>query len=343
MSFNLSLLDLCPIGTGYGASQALHNSVDLARQAETFGYVRHWIAEHHNIPSVASSSPEIVIAALAQATRRLRVGSGGVMLPNHAPFKVVETFRSLEALYPGRIDLGLGRAPGSDMSAAAAMRRHQDTQGAEEFPAQIAELLAFDNDKFPAGHPFERVRPMPNDCRLPPMWLLGSSGYSARMAAELGLGYAFARHINPEGGRELLAYRQQFRPSDYLGQPSAILAVAAICAPTAEEAERLAASVRLSYLRLRTGRPAPIPTPEEALDYPYTAHEKAQIESLRGMHIVGEPDTVAARITALAEETGADEIMVVTNIHGHEARIESYRLLAEAVGRPSAAAASNTD
>ncbi len=259
------------------------------------------------------------------------------MLPNHAPFKVVETFRTLAALYPDRIDLGLGRAPGSDTTAAAAMRRHLDTQGAEEFPAQLAELLAFDDGDFPSGHPFERVTPMPNDCRLPPMWLLGSSGYSARMAAELGLGYAFARHINPEGGSELLRYREHFRPSAYLEAPSAILAVAAICAETNEEAERLAASVRLSYLRLRMGRPAPIPSPEEALAYPYTAHEKAQIDALRGMHIVGEPTTVAERVRALADWTGADEVMVVTNLHGHEARIHSYRLLAEAVSKHDSA------
>lgn len=331
MSFELSVLDLCPVGTGFGASEALNNSVDLARQVERFGYRRHWVAEHHNIPSVASSSPEIVIAALAQATQRLRVGSGGVMLPNHAPFKVLETFRTLAAFYPDRIDLGLGRAPGSDTTAAAAMRRHLDTQGAEEFPAQLAELLAFDDGEFPAGHPFERVTPMPNDRRLPPMWLLGSSGYSARMAAELGLGYAFARHINPEGGEELLRYREHFRPSHYFEAPSAILAVAAICAETAEEAERLAASVRLSYLRLRTGRPAPIPSPEEALAYPYTAHEKAQIDALRSMHIVGEPGEVAQRIRSLAEATAADEVMVVTNLHGHAARVESYRLLAGAL------------
>jgi len=334
MSLSLSVLDLCPIGTGYTASTALHNSIDLARRVEAFGYTRHWVAEHHNIPSVASSSPEVLIARLAEATQSLRIGSGGVMLPNHAPLKVVETFRTLEALFPGRIDLGLGRAPGTDRTTAAAMRRFMDTRNAEEFPAQLAEMLAFDNDEFPDDHPFRAVTPMPNDVTLPPIWLLGSSGHSARLAAEWGLGYAFARHINPEGGVELRDYRRHFRPSAYLHKPSAILAVAAVCADTAEEADRLAASLRLTYLRLRTGRPAPVPTPDEALAYPYSDHERAQLDALRPMHVVGDPQSVKARIESLAEETGADEVMIVTNIHGHRARVRSFELLAEAFELP---------
>ena len=330
MAFPLSILDLVPVGTGSNATQALKNTFELARLADRLGYTRYWFAEHHNMPGVASAAPEILIGAVARETVHLRVGSGGVMLPNHAPLKVVEWFRTLEALYPGRIDLGLGRAPGTDQLTALALRRSREALGADDFTEQLAEMLAFDNANFPETHPFRAIQAVPFGVSLPPIWLLGSSDYSAQVAAAMGMGFAFARHINPDGAEEAVQlYRERFSPSEHLAQPYAILTVSAICADTAERADELASSSALSFLRLRTGRPGLLPSVEEALAYPYTDLERAQLRAGRARHVLGDPATVRARLEELVAATGADEVMITAMIHDHTARLRSYELLAE--------------
>jgi luciferase family oxidoreductase group 1 len=330
MTLPLSVLDLSPVGTGSSSPQALRNTLDLARLVDGLGYTRYWLAEHHNIPSIASSAPEILIGHVASETTRIRVGSGGIMLPNHTPLKVVETFRVLEALHPGRIDLGIGRAPGTDQLTALALRRSTEALRADDFPEQLAELFAFANDAFPPDHPFRAITATPNDVPLPPVWLLGSSGFDSQLAASLGLGFAFAHHINPAGAVPALhAYRAGFTPSPALARPYAILALSVVCADTDEEARYLASSLDLALLRIRTNQRSPLATPAEALAYPYTTAERALIESLRQMYTAGSPETVRARIEALVAATGADEVMILTTIHDHAARRRSYELLAE--------------
>lgn len=334
MTLPLSVLDLAPVSSGSTSAQALRNSIDLARVVDRLGYTRYWFAEHHNMPSVASSVPEVMIGQVARETSHLRVGSGGVMLPNHPPLKIAETFRMLEALYPGRIDLGIGRAPGTDPLTAYALRRNKDAIHSNDFPEHLSELMAFAADSFPDEHPFKAITAMPNDVGFPQIWLLGSSAFGSQMAASLGLGYAFAHHINPENALAALrSYRNQFKPSEYLSQPYAILTVAAICAETTEEAERLASSVALAIVRLRNGQAIPFPSPEEALAYPYTAAERTQARAYRNStQIVGDPATVRSQIDRLVESVGADEVMVASLIHSHAARVRSYELLAEVYG-----------
>ncbi|MGH2390437.1 MAG: LLM class flavin-dependent oxidoreductase [Chloroflexota bacterium] len=333
MALPLSILDLSPVASGSSSPQALRNTIDLARLADRLGYTRYWLAEHHNMPGVASSAPEILIGHVASVTTRIRVGSGGVMLPNHTALKVVETFRVLEALHPNRIDLGIGRAPGTDQTTALALRRSREALGADDFPAQLAEMLAFADNRFPEGHPFQAVVAVPTDVALPPLWLLGSSGYSAQAAATLGLGFAFAHHISPENAVPAMrAYRAEFRPSARFAEPRTILAVSAICAETDEQAAELATSMDLSFLRLRSGRPGLLPSIEEATAYPYTAAERAQIQSYHSRRAVGSPATVEARLRELVDRTGADELMVLTMVHRHEDRLRSYELLAERFG-----------
>jgi luciferase family oxidoreductase group 1 len=325
----LSVLDLAPVGSGSTASQALRNTVDLARLADREGYVRYWLAEHHGMPSIASSSPEILIEHVASRTERIRVGSGGVMLPNHVPLKVAESFHTLEALHPGRIDLGIGRAPGSDPATAAAMRPFN----AEQFAAQLAELVALSRGDFPIGHPFRNVRVVPADVELPPIWLLGSSGASARLAASLGMGYAFASHFSPTPpGPAIRVYRESFTPSPAFPRPHVILGVAAIVADTDEEAEYLASSSGLGWVRLQRGEYGPLPSPQEALAYPYTLQERAVADAYRRLQLIGAPRRVHERIEAMVAETGADEIIVVTMVHGHAPRLRSYELLAAELG-----------
>ncbi len=334
----LSVLDLSPVGTGSSAAQAVQNTLSLARLADRLGYTRYWLAEHHNMPGIASSAPEVLIGAVARETTRLRVGSGGIMLPNHAPLRVVETFRVLEALHPGRIDLGIGRAPGTDQMTAFALRRSREALRADDFPAQLGELLAFAHDQFPAGHPFQSVRAVPVDVPLPPVWLLGSSDYSAQVSAALGMGFAFARHISPDGAVEAMAlYREQFTPSDTLPEPKTILAVSVICADTDARADVLASSPALSFLRLRSGQPGLLPSPEEAQAYPYTPTERAQIEASRARHVIGSPSVVRAQLDELIAQTGADELMITTMVHAHAERLHSYELLAEQFGLPQLA------
>lgn len=338
MAFALSILDLAPISSDSTSAQALHNSIELAQLADRLGYTRYWLAEHHNVPSIAISAPEIMIGIVARETRQIRVGSGGMMLPNHAPLRVAEAFRTLEALYPGRIDLGIGRAPGTDPVTAYALRRSRERTQADDFPDQLAELLAFDSNTFPETHPFRTILPTPRDVELPPIWLLGSSGgYSAQLAATVGLGFAFAYHINPNPDAMLSAfttYRAHFTPSAQLSAPHTMVAIGVLCAETEERAEELATILDLAYLRRHAGQPAPLPTLAEAQAYPFTDLEREQARVYRGRQIIGSPATVRARIEALLVQSGADELMALTNLSDHPARLRSYELLAEAFALP---------
>lgn len=259
----LSVLDLSPVPTGTRPSEALHETLELARTAEAAGYYRYWLAEHHNIRSVVSTSPEIMIAAVAAATSSIRVGSGGIMLPNHSPLKVAESFRVLGGLYPDRIDLGIGRAPGTDQRTALALRRSREALGADDFTEQYAELRAY-VEGFPAGHPFEPISAQPDDVPLPPVWILGSSTYGGQAAAALGTGFAYAGHfgtLDPAG--VISAYKENFQRFENDGEPRAMLALAAIVAETEERAQALARANALSMLRLRSGRPGPLPSPKK--------------------------------------------------------------------------------
>jgi luciferase family oxidoreductase group 1 len=331
MDLGLSVLDVSPVSSGSDGARALRNTLELARLTDRLGYRRYWLAEHHNLPSIASSAPEIMIGHVANVTERMRVGAGGIMLPNHAPLKVAETFRVLEALHPGRIDLGIGRAPGTDPVTAAALRRSPDGLEADDFPQRFGELLAFSGDGFPEEHPFRSVSAMPSDVGLPPIWLLGSSGYSARAAGQMGLGYAFASHFSPaDPAPAMHAYRASFEPSESFERPSAILAVAVICGETDEQARRLASSMELAWVRMRSGNPGPLPSPEETLAYPYTPAERRLADAYRSMQVVGDPLTVRARIGEVAEHTAADEAMITTNVNDHSERLRSYERLAEA-------------
>lgn len=331
MTLALSVLDLSPVPSGATPGQALQNTLDLARHAERLGYRRFWLAEHHNMPGIAGSSPEILIGQVARETTTLRVGSGGIMLPNQAPLKVAESFRTLEALFPGRIDLGIGRAPGSDPRTALALRRSSDPGG--ELPAQLADLFGFAGGGFPDGHPFASVSAAPMGVPLPPVWLLGSSDYSARVAGRMGLGFVFAHHINPHGaGEAVRAYRHEFAPSQHLSAPEALVTVSAIVAETEEEADTLATSLDLAWLGLAAGRFGPFPSVAEAQAYPYTFREKMQVRETRARAIVGTPRTVRARLCALSGELDVSEVLVTTMVHDHAARVRSYALLAGAFG-----------
>lgn len=322
----LSILDLAPVPEGGSPAQALARTLELARLGERLGYVRHWFAEHHGMPSVASAAPEILIAHVAAATRSIRLGSGGIMLPNHTALKVAETFQTLEALYPGRIDLGLGRAPGSDRAASLALRAIDG----QHFPAQLAELLAFSGEQpFADDHPYRAIQVTPGDIALPPIWLLGSSGASAEMAGFSGMGYGFAGHFSSTpAAPALLAYRRAFRPSARFPKPHAILVVAAVCAPTAAEADRLASTMDLAWLRIRRGEFLPLPSPDTALAYPYSAAERRAVAEYRERTVIGTPEQVRERLRQLAAESAADEIMIVSNLHDPAARLRSYELLA---------------
>jgi luciferase family oxidoreductase group 1 len=341
-SISLSVLDLSPVPSGSSSGDALRNTLDLARLADDLGYTRYWLAEHHNTPLIASSSPEVMIGHVASVTRRIRVGSGGVMLPNHAPLKVAETFRMLEALHPGRIDLGLGRAPGTDQLTALALRKSRAALTAEDFPAQLAELLAFLSDKFPDNHPFRQIKAIPMGVPTPEIWLLGSSDFSAQVAAELGLGFAFAHHINPYPAVESLRlYHKRFRPSAHFAEPKSILGVSVICAETDEMAEEMASSADLTLLRFQRGNHSQtLPSVAEATAYPYTDYEREIIQTNRARLFVGSPLTIRKRLSRFAEETGVSEIIVTTMIHEHESRRRSYELLSEAFALSHTALAS---
>ncbi|MFF3727794.1 LLM class flavin-dependent oxidoreductase [Streptomyces erythrochromogenes] len=343
----LSVLDLVTVGAGSTASDSLRTSVAMARLAESRGYHRHWVAEHHSMPGVASSSPAVILAHLAAHTSRIRLGSGGVMLPNHAPLAVAEQFGTLEALAPGRIDLGLGRAPGTDGRTAAALRGPgRLEEGADEFPRRLAELTRFLDDDFPDGHPYARVHAVPGPVQgpagRPPLWLLGSSGFSARLAGELGLPFAYAHHFSAAGTIPALdLYRESFRPSAVLDAPYAVIGVSALAADTDEEARAQVLTGALSMLRLRTGRPGLVPTPEEAAAYPYTPLEREFVDGWLANIVHGTPDAVADGLDGLAKRTGADELMLTANAHSGAARLRSYGLVADAYGMPTAVSAAD--
>jgi len=328
----LSVLDLVPLSTGSTSAAALKGAVDLARTVEQLGYSRIWYAEHHNMPGIASTTPEIMIAHVGQVTNRIRLGAGGVMLPNHSSLKVAESYRLLEALHPGRIDLGIGRAPGTDQLTAVALRRSRSAPLADEFLAQLTELSGFGDGTLPPGHPFAKVRAMPDDVTLPPIWLLGSSDYSAKLAAELGLGFAFAGHFSPDPAEgPMRLYRERFQPGA-LTAPHAVLALPVFCAEDEAAATRMAASVLLAFAQLRAGRAGRMPSPEEALAYRYSAEEEAGIAPFRRLQISGTPEVVRRGIERMAERTLADEVMLATHAHDPEARIRSYTLIAQAFG-----------
>ncbi|MFD5031951.1 LLM class flavin-dependent oxidoreductase [Streptomyces sp. NPDC058405] len=337
----LSVLDLVTVGTGSTATRSLRTSVELARLAERRGYHRHWVAEHHSMPGVASSSPAVILAHLAAHTERIRLGSGGVMLPNHAPLVIAEQFGTLEALAPGRIDLGLGRAPGTDGATAAALRRSDRlNEGADDFPEQLAELTRFLDDDFPDGHPYSRIHAVPGPVQgpaaRPPIWLLGSSGFSARLAGVLGLPFAFAHHFSAQNTIPALdLYRDSFRPSAVLDAPYSVIGVAALASDDEREARRQVLSGALSMVRLRTGRPGLVPTPEEAEAYRFSSLEQEFVNTWLTNIVHGTPDAVRDGLNDLQKRTGADELMITANAHGGEARLHSYDLIADAYGFPA--------
>ena len=325
----LSILDLSPVSAGTPPAQALRNSLDLARFADGLGYRRYWVAEHHNIPAIASSAPDIMIGQIAAVTKTMRIGSGGVMLPNHAPLMVAERFKVLEALYPGRIDLGLGRAPGTDPATSYMLRRRQGISEEDDFLERFNELMLLETRGFPAGHPFHNVRAMPSDVPLPPIFLLGSSDYSAQLAGQIGAAFSFAHHFaNFDAAEAMRLYRDNFKPSPSHGKPYAILATHVVCADTDAEAERLAATVDLNIVRRAKGEYLPLASPEEAAAYEYSPVDRARIAQNRARLSVGTPATVKARLSPLIEATKADELMITTMIFDHQARKRSYELLA---------------
>jgi luciferase family oxidoreductase group 1 len=329
----LSILDLSPVTVDGSGAQSLRNSLDLAQFADRLGFARYWVAEHHNLSNIASSAPDIMIGQIAARTTHMRIGSGGVMLPNHAPLMVAERFKVLEALYPGRIDLGIGRAPGTDPVTSIALRRRQEMREADDFLERFQELLLFETGGFPDGHPFHNVRAMPADVALPPIFLLGSSDYSAQLAAQAGFGFSFAHHFAEHPPEQaMLGYRAQFRPSRWRQTPYAILGCAVVCAESQAEAERLAATVDLNFVRRAKGEYLPLDSPESALAYPYSPLDRERIKRNRARLVVGAPAAVQDRLTALIDATKADELMITTMIYDHDARKRSYALLAESFG-----------
>jgi luciferase family oxidoreductase group 1 len=326
------VLDQSPICAGGTAAQAIDETVRLAQETEALGFSRYWLAEHHGTDGYAGSSPEIMIARVAGATRSIRVGSGGVMLSHYSPLKVAENFKLLENMYPGRIDLGIGRAPGSDGLTAAALA-YGNQIGIEYFPTKIADLTAFLTDSVPPTEAFERVRATPKTAGTPELWLLGSSDQSAAYAAHFGMAFSFAHFIAPENAAPVLAYyRDQFKPSELLAAPKASAGVFVICADTEEEAERLAASRDYWRLMLGQGRHVAYVPPEEALAYPYTPQQRAQIAANRANRVTGTPQTVRPKLEALARDLAVDELVILTITYDFAARVTSYRLLAEAFG-----------
>ncbi|MBA3281203.1 MAG: LLM class flavin-dependent oxidoreductase [Acidimicrobiia bacterium] len=326
----LSVLDLAIVGQGANASEALASSLRLAQEAERLGYHRYWVAEHHNMPGIASSAPAVLIAHLAAGTTTLRLGAGGVMLPNHSPLVVAEQFGMLEALHPGRIDLGLGRAPGTDRVTAAALRRTSHLDNGDDFPNQLGELLGYFNDSLPADHPFRQIHATPARGYQPSIWLLGSSDYSAHLAGRLGIPFSFAHHFAGHNTEAAAAvYREAFAPSDVLDEPYLMLGVNVLCAPDEEEARYLSAPSALAMARLRQGRPGLYPTPEEAARHEWTPQERAIASSWGRNHVIGTPGLVRRSLEELVERTGAVELMVSSMAHGPDDRIRSLQLVAE--------------
>jgi luciferase family oxidoreductase group 1 len=339
----LSVLDQSPIPEGSTGADALRDTLDLARLADELGYHRYWVAEHHGGPMLASASPEALIGPIAAATERIRVGSGGVMLPHYSPLKVAETFSILAALFPGRIDLGIGRAAGTDPLTTFALQRDRRDAAPDDFPQQLAELLGYLDDSLTADHPFRRLAAtLPGRPELPAPWLLGSSPQSAIWAAHLGLPYAFADFINPGGAEIAELYRQRFVPERDMAASRTAAAAWVLCAPTDEEAQYLAGSSRMTLTLLRRGQLIPVPPPEKAAEFLAREGKPATGGLPERRAIIGSPGTVRAGVEELAGEYAAEEVIVVTITHDHGARRRSYELLAEAMdlrARPLGAAA----
>ncbi|WP_306434486.1 LLM class flavin-dependent oxidoreductase [Actinomadura roseirufa] len=320
MTLRFSVLDLSPVVSGSTSGQALRNTLDLARHAERLGFHRYWLAEHHAMPGIASSATAVLIGQVAAVTSAMRIGSGGIMLPNHAPMVVAEQFGTLEALYPGRIDLGLGRAPGTDQATARALRRSPDALSVDDFPEQVVELRGYFDD---GG----TVTPAAGNG--PPVWLLGSSGYSARLAGLLGLPFAFAHHFSSQNTEPALAlYRDSFRPSEHLAEPYSMIGVSVTAADTDERAAEMARPQSLAFLRLRQGRPGLLPTPEETDAYPYTPVEREIIQSRAAEQVVGGPESVRRQMDDLIARTAVDEVMITTMVYDHADRLRSYDIVA---------------
>ena len=327
-----SVLDLAPVPEGSDAADSFRNTLELARRAESLGYFRFWLAEHHNMEGIASSATAVLIGHVAAGTKAIRVGSGGVMLPNHSPLVVAEQFGTLEALHPGRIDLGLGRAPGTDQFTLRALRRNFNA-AAEDFPRDVAELRAY----FAPARPGQLVRAVPGEGLRVPLWLLGSSLYSARLAAELGLPFAFASHFAPDYLLHALeVYRESFRPSDDLPKPYALACLNVIAAETEREARRLFTSLQQAFLNLRRGRPGKFPPPVETLEGMASELEMAGVEHALRYSVVGSRETVRAGLEAFADLTRADELMLTSQIHDHAARLRSFEIVASLRGAAAA-------
>jgi luciferase family oxidoreductase group 1 len=321
----LSVLDLAPIVAGGSAADAFRNTLDLAQHAERWGFKRYWLAEHHNMPGVASAATAVVIGHVAAGTSTIRVGAGGVMLPNHSPLVIAEQFGTLESLFPGRIDLGLGRAPGTDPNTARALRRHGDLD-AESFPDDVMELQAY----FREPAPGQLIRAVPGAGLKVPIWLLGSSLFSAQLAAALGLPFAFASHFAPDLLHHALQiYRAQFKPSPSLDAPYAMAGISVFAADTGAEARRLFTSLQMQWINLRRGRPGPLQAPVDTLDDVWSPAERAGVEHALRYAIVGTPEAVGRGLHAFASETGVDELMITAQIFDHAARLRSYEIVAD--------------
>ncbi|PWT73541.1 MAG: LLM class flavin-dependent oxidoreductase [Proteobacteria bacterium] len=338
----LSILDQSPIISGHTPTQAIRETIELARAADRLGYHRYWLAEHHAMKGLADPCPEILLGQVAAATERIRVGTGGVLLPYYSPLKVAEVFRMYEALFPGRIDLGIGRAPGGTRLLAQAM--NAEAFGAEErFPVQVQEMVGYLNDAFPADYPYHEVKAMPSGATIPEIWLLGSSDYSGSLAAYLGLRFSFAHFISAHGGPSVArAYRHHFRSVYRDERPCSMVAVFVICADAQDQAERLAASIDLRRLQMSRGEEQPIATTDQALSLPLDEGERAIIRRERARAVVGTPASVKTRLLELQEEFLADEVMVITITGDYASRLHSYELLADVFALDEAAHAHPT-
>jgi luciferase family oxidoreductase group 1 len=326
MALALGILDQSPVLAGAAPRDAVHETIALAREAERLGYNRYWLAEHHAMRGLADPAPEILLARIAAETSRMRVGTGGVLLPHYSALKVAEQFRMLEALAPGRIDLGIGRAPGGSQRVSMAL----ESRDVRDFPAQVRDLCDYLDGTMPEEHPFAKLTAMPSGETSPEVWLLGSSDYSASLAAQFGLPFAFAHFISGDAEPVTRMYRRHFRPSSRLSEPRVILCVAAIAAPTPEEAEELAATIDLWRLRIRNGVDLPVPSLDEARAYPYTPSDRDEITYYRRRLTLGAPNAVRERIETLSARHEADEAMILTITPDYASRTRSYALLADA-------------
>lgn len=328
-----SVLDLAPITEGGDAAQSFRNSLDLAQHAERWGYRRFWLAEHHGMPGIASAATSVLIGHVAGGTRTIRVGAGGIMLPNHSPLVIAEQFGTLESLYPGRIDLGLGRAPGSDQATARALRRNLMSDP-DEFPRDVVELM-----DLLADEPRQRIRAVPGTGAKVPVWILGSSLFGAQLAAMLGLPYAFASHFAPQQMMEAIAaYRQAFKPSPHLDRPYVMLGFNVFGADSDEEARVLATSAQQAIVNLRSGRPARLPPPRPGYREQAGPAERAIVDSVQACSAIGSPDTVRAALQAFVDRTGTDELMIACQMFDHGARLRSYEIAAQVRGSLAAGA-----